>query len=294
MSDLDASPSEPSTNDRNRLGVRIYQIASSDHFRSQRQDGTGWAWSWADAKRQWMTNTPAQFAYRCLPLTIANQTGWWVYNPVSFSVYWDGNPAPGGVRFQFDAAADLWSNWVTSHFGHGIITWRTPFLFITTPAQSRLLVTGPVNYFKHAAQPLTAIIESDWMKMSFTMNWKLTAPNTVVRFEVGEPILQVIPFLRNIGADVESADVSYMQLNDDPELARQYKEWTESRLQFHKGQAAGGPPTVGRRIISRGSIRSSGRSPSPGIAPGSRRRKSVTPSGMRRRGNPDIALPTDR
>jgi LPS sulfotransferase NodH len=34
------------------------------------------------------------------------------------------------------------------------------------------LVCGPANYFLLNAHPLTAIIESDWTTMSFTMNWK--------------------------------------------------------------------------------------------------------------------------
>ena len=30
----------------------------------------------AEPTRDWMTNTPKSFAYRCLPLNIANAHGW--------------------------------------------------------------------------------------------------------------------------------------------------------------------------------------------------------------------------
>ena len=124
-----------------------------------------------------MDATPNRFAYRCLPLTIVNQTGWWIKNPVGFTATWRGCRAAGDDRLPVRRVADeLWRDWINSQFGEGIITWNTPFLFRTKPAGSRLLVCGPVNYFKANAHPLTALIESDWMSMSFTMNWKIMVP----------------------------------------------------------------------------------------------------------------------
>ena len=113
---------------------------------------------------------------------------------------------PGSIDFRFDAAADLWKNWINSQFGEGIITWNTPFLIRTKPEGSRLLICGPVNCFKRNAHPLTALIESDWVSMSFTMNWKLMVPNEPVRFDEGEPLFQAIPLLTNVCADLENAD----------------------------------------------------------------------------------------
>ena len=39
----------------------------------------------ASARRDWMTSTPESFAYRCLPLAIANAHGWEVLSPCGFS-----------------------------------------------------------------------------------------------------------------------------------------------------------------------------------------------------------------
>ena len=146
-------------------------------MKPNRTDGTGWEWCWADWQRTWMNNTPQRYAYRCLPLTIVNQTGWWIKNPVGFTATWRGGTHPGSIEFQFDASGEVWSQWINSQFGEGIITWNTPFLFRTKPQGSRLLVCGPVNYFKANAHPLTALIESDWISMSFTMNYKIMIPN---------------------------------------------------------------------------------------------------------------------
>ena len=43
----------------------------------------------ADVKREWMDATAERFAYRCLPLNIANAHGWEVPSPCSFEAYWN-------------------------------------------------------------------------------------------------------------------------------------------------------------------------------------------------------------
>ena len=222
-----------------RLHVDIYQLAPDDMFAGHRPDGTGWTWSWADSRRDWMDATPNKYAYRCLPLTIANQIGWVVNNPVGFTAVWTGRPEPDGLLFKFDADPNFWRNWVTAQFGQGIITWTTPLLFRTRPAGSRLLVTGPVNRFKHAAQPLTALIESDWFDGSFTMNWKLTLPGQPVRFELGEPLLHAVPLANNPAADLERADVTYRRVGEDPTQLAAHVNWMNSRERFTQGQETG-------------------------------------------------------
>jgi hypothetical protein len=225
--------------DHPRLDVEIYQISDDKVFKKNRPDGTGWDWCWADWQRDWMNATPHRYAYRCLPLTIVNQTGWWVKNPVGFTVVWNGRREPGNMIFHFDSAPELWTQWINSQFGEGIVTWNTPFLFRTKPEGSRLFVCGPANYFKANAHPLTALIESDWMSMSFTMNWKIMTPQQPVRFELGEPLFQVIPLVSNVCADLEDARVSYQKLADNPDLHRAYNEWDQGRRKFHDQKATG-------------------------------------------------------
>jgi hypothetical protein len=219
--------------------INIYQLADDATLKCNRRDGTGWDWGWAPRRRDWMDATPSHHAYRCLPLTIANQTGWWINNPVGFTAVWRGQHEPGGIDFWFDAAPELWSGWINNQFGEGIITWNTPFLFRTNPPGSRLLILGPVNYFKHNLHPLTALIESDWISMSFTMNWKVMRPGEPVRYNAGEPLFHAIPLAGNLCADLEGAAIHYGRLADDPEVARSYHEWRNARDQFHQRKALG-------------------------------------------------------
>jgi hypothetical protein len=223
------------------LALDIYQIVPDELMAGNRTDGTGWDYQWADLRRDWMERTSNKFAYRCLPLTIANQLGLWVLNPVGFTARWRG--VPDTVDFAFDAAADLWRHSITNHFAYGIVTWNTPFLLRTRPPGSRILVMAPPNGgLKENCHALTGLLESDWMTMSFTMNWKILRPGVEVRFERGEPLFQAIPLVRNPCADLEAARVTYRRLDDAPEIAAAYRTWVQSREVFHKKQAAGEVP----------------------------------------------------
>ena len=44
----------------------------------------------APIERDWMDRTNASFAYRCLPLNIANAHGWLILNGAPFVAEWDG------------------------------------------------------------------------------------------------------------------------------------------------------------------------------------------------------------
>ena len=44
----------------------------------------------ANRTRQWMEDTVDRFAYRCLPVAIANQVGWDILCPVAFTAKWNG------------------------------------------------------------------------------------------------------------------------------------------------------------------------------------------------------------
>ena len=79
----------------------------------------------ARAIREWMDTSPEKFAYRCLPLKMANQVGWWILNTASFEVSWDGGEDITSIHFKNDEKPSS----VASHFGHGILTFCIPYLF---------------------------------------------------------------------------------------------------------------------------------------------------------------------
>ena len=70
----------------------------------------------APIARDWMDNAHLRHPYRCLPLVIANQSGWVLRSPASFRAYWYGGPLKEDVEIQFDGPPDTR---ILSHFGCG-------------------------------------------------------------------------------------------------------------------------------------------------------------------------------
>ena len=59
----------------------------------------------APATRAWMDATPESFAYRCLPLNIANAHGWEILSPCGFEAVWNGDMAVDAVSIRADPGA---------------------------------------------------------------------------------------------------------------------------------------------------------------------------------------------
>jgi hypothetical protein len=180
----------------------------------------------APLERDWMTAT-GHFAYRCLPLNIANAHGWEILCPSDFSATWGGAADAQSLEVQrlTDAPAAA-----VSHFGFGVLTFHIPCIFQTDSGYD-LMVQGPVNRPKDAVAPLSAIVETDWSPFTFTMNWMFTRANTEVTFERGEPICHIYPLKRG---NLEACDPKLERLSNNAELKSQFEKWTTSRFTFIK------------------------------------------------------------
>jgi len=192
----------------------------------------------APRERDWMSATPNKFAYRCLPLVIANQMGWAIGCPVSFEAVWDGTPSPSGIRIRIDStsATDVrWEDYIVAHFGSGILTFQIPYLF-QTEAGYGLYVRGPTNTVKRGAVALDAYVETQWHDFTFTMNWKLTDPQLCVRFSQGEPICMIAPY---DAAALEQVSTETLSISRNPPLERSLAAKSDSRAKFNADPARG-------------------------------------------------------
>lgn len=178
----------------------------------------------ASVTREWILNTHGRFAQRCLPLLIANQSGWTLHNPVPFRVTWDGNDGQLGLKIEGAEGAST-PNHVASLFGYGILSWTIPYLFRTSPGYN-LLARGPANLPKDGIGALEGVVETDWAVATFTMNWKFTRPNFAVTFERDEPFCMLVPQRRG---EIESFQPSSQPISANVELEAQYRAWDESR-----------------------------------------------------------------
>src|SRR5947209_17390851 len=72
----------------------------------------------APVERDWMDRTPNGFAYRCLPLNIANAHGWLILNTVPFIAEWNGDAGIDGVSISATGEGAMLAS---SHFGSGVL-----------------------------------------------------------------------------------------------------------------------------------------------------------------------------
>jgi len=181
----------------------------------------------ASVQRHWMDHSPNRFAYRCLPLNIANCHGWLILNHRPFVASWDGGAGLNAISIQECGTGEPLL--ASSHFGSGVLTFSIPGLFRTDP-EFDLIVTGPFNSFKDGIQPVTGVVEADWLPFTFTMNWKFTRAGHAVAFERDEPFCMIFPVQRGV---LETVEPEIRSLQSDPQLQRAYATFAESRKTFN-------------------------------------------------------------
>ncbi|MDB5367518.1 MAG: hypothetical protein JWM77_3445 [Rhodospirillales bacterium] len=182
----------------------------------------------APATRPWMDATPEKYAYRCLPLSIANAHGWELLVPSPFMAEWRGSKAHDGVTVTSLSGGPAPA---MSHFGSGVLTFHVNALFRTDPGWN-LFVGGPLNRPKHGIQGLTGLIETDWTVASFTMNWMFTAPGRVT-FAEGEPFCFFFPVQRGHLDTIEPRS-ERIAAPQNRAVYDQYVAWRDGRAKFLK------------------------------------------------------------
>lgn len=179
--------------------------------------------------RDWMDVFAERHPYRCLPLVVANTTGWELLSPVSFTATWNGGPLAKDVKVYSDdgASPDKLARHAVSHFSGGVLTFHTGYLFRTEPGWD-IWVGGPPNMIKDGIQPLAGVVETDWLPFPFTMNWRFTRPG-MVSFKKGEPYGFITPIPHTAIDEIEPI---IKRIEDDPDLERDYNAWGASRSSF--------------------------------------------------------------
>ena len=190
--------------------------------------------------RDWIDTSNRRFARRCLPMLLANQSGWFLLNRNRLVAAWDGGDAISSLTVQY--ADDDAPQEAISHFGHGILTWHVPYLFRTPPGWN-LLARGPANWPKAGITPLEGVIETDWAMATFTMNWQLTMIDQPVLFAPGEPVCMIVPQRRGV---LESFLPSIRPLTDDTETEAEYQAWGRERTAFNAKLKDPGSPEAAK------------------------------------------------
>lgn len=183
----------------------------------------------ARSQRDWMDAFPDRHPYRCLPLTMANATGWEILCPIDVKIVWDGGPMETNLHLFSTAGQRALAAFADSHFRRGIVTFHTGHLFRTPPGWG-IWATGAPNWPKDGIAPLTGLIETDWLPFPFTMNWQMTRPGEVT-FKKGEPFCFITLMEHR---KLEEITPERKLLSSNPDLVKEYEAWRDSRADFNK------------------------------------------------------------
>src|SRR5262245_6713634 len=189
--------------------------------------------------RGWMDATDKRYAYRCLPLSITNSMGWEILTPARLVAEWNGRAGLSDISITIDDPNWTAERLASSHFGHGILTFQTGYLFRTDPGIA-IWARGAPNWVKDGIAPLDGVIETDWLPFTFTMNWRFTRPGCVT-FEKDEPLGFITPIEYRALETIEPEIVSIMQ---EPALHESYRTWSEARQDLNKRLSANEPEAV--------------------------------------------------
>lgn len=174
--------------------------------------------------RLWMDNSINKNPYRCLPLTMANSFGWDLISKSEVVVEWNGGQRAKDIKINKVSG----SCFPVSHFGEGVITWHTGYLFVTEEPYG-LYVTGPANEPTHNIIYLSGIVETYWLPFTFTMNWRFTAPGQITIKE-GDVIAHIFPVKMDVFKDLKAEIKS---IHSNPPLKQEYLAWSKSRAEFN-------------------------------------------------------------
>ncbi len=178
----------------------------------------------AKTTRKWMDESINKHPYRCLPMLMANSYGWDLVSKSEFTAEWNGGKYPKDLTIT-NASGECVP---TSHFGEGIITWHTGFLFRTEYPYG-VFVTGSQNEPIKNITCLSGIVESHWLSFPFTLNWKFTCPSKI-KVEIGDVISQLILVRLDIFEQVEA---EIIEISENPQLKKEYEDFCKYRSEFN-------------------------------------------------------------
>lgn len=130
--------------------------------------------------REWMDSTYNKHAYQCAPMTTANVLGWELSLPDEVRVVWPGGN--NNVRILSGNQSVVQAVIV------GMVSFTIGWRFKTEDGYS-LSISGSPNLVHKGAQPLSAVIPTDWWPDEFQMNWIITEENKEIVFPKNFPFM---------------------------------------------------------------------------------------------------------
>jgi hypothetical protein len=173
-------------------------------------------------KRDWMDQIYGKWGYKCIPLNVANQSGWQVLSPIEFCANWNGGLDIGDVEVHYHEEYEM--SFAGGNFGYGILTIMPDFM-IKTPKGISTHIKGVPNYPLDCLYPLEGVVETDWLPFTFTFNYKFTRPGEAI-FRKGDPLFSFFPVKRKY---LEKYKINRDKIFNKKETFNQYNVFEKAR-----------------------------------------------------------------
>jgi hypothetical protein len=169
-----------------------------------------------------MDATYNKHAYRCLPLSTANVSGWEIILQQDLVVQWEGgNTVPTIIE------GENYKGRVIANCNKiGMVDMHIGWAFGTEPGYDTW-ITGSPNYFVDGAVPLTASVPSHWWPDEVQVSWKITTVNEPVIFKGGEPFAFFTIYPNTLAQSVE---FNVENLWDKPDLIDARMAYSEAKM----------------------------------------------------------------
>ena len=181
------------------------------------------------SKRDWMDASTQRFAYKCVPLVMANTSGYAIACPFNLRVRWNGSEAHDSIEIECldPEHAEHVPEFFASHFGSGILTFRMPWIIRSDTEGVGVEITGPPNEWIPGLYPLQGLVQAWGHASSATMNWRLMYCDTDFFIPAGYPIA----FIRAVDFQlIKSLEVQVCEFKDmEPEFIEDYNGWHAQR-----------------------------------------------------------------
>lgn len=173
--------------------------------------GMGAKLSQLPMKRDWMDKTFDGHAYRCFPLSLANQMGWGFSFPEDITVIWDGDDSEQGNHIKVISG----SQYVDTNRGTATLIFNIGWFF-ETDENTTLLFYSPPNLVIDGATALTNLISTSFWNKPIPVSWKITRPNVEITFKANEPVIAMMP------VSLSNLNNSFLNLYNNPHDIHSY------------------------------------------------------------------------
>jgi len=183
----------------------------------------------AASRRDWMDETQQRFAYKCVPLVMANTSGYHIACPFNLRVRWNGSNAANGVEIECldEDFKEMLPDLFASHFGSGILTFRMPWIIRSDTVGIGAEITGSPNQWIPGLFPLQGMVQTWGHASSATMNWRLQYKDTDFYIPVGFPIAFIRPVSFEMLEQLQVDQVDFDKL--DASFREDYDGWRQQR-----------------------------------------------------------------